>query len=321
VIKRSPPARYLAGLANGAALIPALRHSLENDRIDVLVIQEYWPARYDYLARKVDIPFIAAHQGVMDRRQLKFAKRRTFARAFAMTTQTHAEALKVTRFGATATPIANGVDSDFFVPRNGRRDHEDKIVLCVARLHEAHKRQGDLIRALALLPDCWRLRLIGPGPDREYLSELARSVGVEERVEFRGFIGDKAELRRHLQRCDVFALVSRREGMPLALLEAMSCGAAVVGTDIPGIAEVVEDGVSGLLVPLGDAERIAQRIEEAYTRRDELGRRAREAIERNYSEPAVAEQLAELIRAASNASGDQLRPRSSGHTAGGRVPG
>jgi glycosyltransferase involved in cell wall biosynthesis len=171
----------------------------------------------------------------------------------------------------------------------------------VARLADGHKRQGDLIRALALLPDRWRLRLIGPGPDREYFGELARSAGVDQRVEFLGFVNDKAELRHHFQRCHIFALVSRHEGMPLALLEAMSCGAAVIGTDIPGIAEVIEDGVSGLLVPVGDPKRIAERIEEAYSRRDALGERARQAIDLNHSEHAVAAQLAETIRAAASA--------------------
>jgi glycosyltransferase involved in cell wall biosynthesis len=131
---------------------------------------------------------------------------------------------------------------------------------------------------------------------------------VEERVEFLGFISDKAELRRQLQRCDLFALVSRREGMPVALLEAMSCGAAVVGTDIPGIGEVVEDGVTGLLVPVGEPKRIAERIEEAYNRRAELGERARQAIELSYSESAVAARLAEIIRAAADTARTKVEP-------------
>jgi glycosyltransferase involved in cell wall biosynthesis len=117
-------------------------------------------------------------------------------------------------------------------------------------------------------------------------------------VEFAGFVGDPAALRRELQGCSVFALVSRREGMPVALLEAMSCGAAVVGTDIPGIAAVIHDGDDGLLVPLGQPERLAQRIEEAHARADQLGARARSTIEREYSERAIAARLGEVLRRA-----------------------
>jgi len=90
--------------------------------------------------------------------------------------------------------------------------------------------------------------------------------------------------------------------MPMALLEAMSCGVAVVGTNIPPIAEVVEDGVSGLLVPVGDFERIAKRIEEAYDRRHQLGERGRHAIELGHSEEAVGARLAGIIRAAERSS-------------------
>jgi glycosyltransferase involved in cell wall biosynthesis len=83
--------------------------------------------------------------------------------------------------------------------------------------------------------------------------------------------------------------------LPLALLEAMSCGAAVVGTDIPGIAELVDDGVNGLLVPVGSPPELAERILEARARRDELGARARETVERSYSERAIGARLGELV--------------------------
>jgi glycosyltransferase involved in cell wall biosynthesis len=306
-LKRSPPGRYLAEIANGVALLTALRDALAKDGVDLLHIQEYWTGRYDFLALVLDVPFVAAHQGLTDRRQVKLAKRWTLARALRVTTQTRAEADKVARYGIAAIPIPNAVDSTFFVPEPNHSNGTTRTVLCVARLADEHKRQSDLIRALARLPEPWRLQLVGTGPDRERLGALARTVGVEPRVEFVGFVGGKAELRRHLQACDVFALVSRREGMPVALLEAMSCGAPVVGTDIAGVAEALEDGVSGLLVPVGQPERIARRIEEAYARRHELGREARLRIEREYSEDTVGARLAEIVRLAARPAAGPVR--------------
>jgi glycosyltransferase involved in cell wall biosynthesis len=117
-------------------------------------------------------------------------------------------------------------------------------------------------------------------------------------VHFAGFVDDKAEVRERLRRCTVFALPSRFEGLPVALLEAMSCGAPAVGTSIPAIAEVIEDGVSGRLVHLEDPPALAEAIAAVASDRERYSAAARERIERRFSIDRLGRDLHAAIRGA-----------------------
>jgi glycosyltransferase involved in cell wall biosynthesis len=115
-------------------------------------------------------------------------------------------------------------------------------------------------------------------------------------VRYLGFVSDTAALRHLYLNASVLALPSAYEGLPMVLLEAMSCGLPVVGSDIPAIAEVVEDGVTGLLVPVGNPARLARALREAVDRQDELGPAARESILANYDQSVVGPRLADMLR-------------------------
>ena len=117
-----------------------------------------------------------------------------------------------------------------------------------------------MIRALARLPQTWRLQIAGDGPDRVMLERLGAEFGIAERVDYLGFISDSTKLRELYRRASVLALPSAYEGLPMVLLEAMSCGTPVVGSDIPAIAEVIERGRPGLLVPVGDPGSLAEAL-------------------------------------------------------------
>lgn len=126
-----------------------------------------------------------------------------------------------------------------------------------------------------------RLLLLGEGPELSKLTRRARELGVEDRVGFAGFDPNPF---RYMARCSVFVLTSRHEGLPGALIQAMACGAAVVATDCPwGPAEIVEPGVSGLLVPVDDTSAMLAGIQQLLDDpelRARLGRRGREAVQR-----------------------------------------
>jgi glycosyltransferase involved in cell wall biosynthesis len=297
LLRRSPLGRYLAQAANAAAFLPALREALDADGVDVLLVQEYWTGRFDVLAARLRAPIVAVDQGLPDRHEVKLLKRRSLPRAQRVLTQTATERDKVATYGAAVEHLPNGVDTDRWSPGPGDA-RQPRTVLTVARLLDVQKRVSDLIAALARLSDDWRLRIVGSGPDESALRAHAQRLGVEARVAFLGFTLDPTRVRDECRACSVFALPSAYEGLPMALLEAMSCGTAVVGSDIPAIAEVMTDGRDGLLAPVAEPERLAARIREADTRRVELGAAARETIELRYSQDAMGRRLVEVMEAA-----------------------
>ena len=118
-----------------------------------------------------------------------------------------------------------------------------------------------LIRAFTWVAEAhpgWRLRICGGGPARAALAALIDELRLGGRVELAGKVRD---IEAELEAASVFALSSRVEGLPLALLEAMAKGLAVVSFDnCAGPCEVIEHGADGLLVPGGDERALARAI-------------------------------------------------------------
>jgi len=141
-------------------------------------------------------------------------------------------------------------------------------IVCTGTLHEV-KGQRYLIEACELLAERgveFQCHLIGDGPDRERLEARVRRSSLQHRVRFHGNLV-RTEVREVLRQADVVAAPSvltrdgRREGIPVALMEALGCGIPAVASRLSGIPELIEDGVTGLLVPPGDARRLADALE------------------------------------------------------------
>lgn len=153
---------------------------------------------------------------------------------------------------------------------------------------------------LATRPDL-ALVIVGStlaGDRDDFGQELARRLEdpvLKARVFFTGFTEEIAPLMALM---DVFVLPSYREGMPLSILEAMAAGRAVVATDIRGCREEVVDGETGYLVPVGDAGRLAGRLE-ALLADGELRRRMGEAglarVERSFDERAINQAITDRL--------------------------
>lgn len=118
------------------------------------------------------------------------------------------------------------------------------------------KRVPQLVEAVAAVPGC-RLTLIGDGPERGRVEAAVRAAGADSRVELRGFDPDPAPT---LATADVLVLPSAAEACPMAVLQGMALGLPVVASRVGGVAEVVRDGIDGLLVDAGDDEALREAL-------------------------------------------------------------
>ena len=158
-----------------------------------------------------------------------------------------------------------------------------------------------LIEAVALLtprfPDI-QLVLAGDGFERPELMSLAERLGIAPRVTFLGWVSNAA-LPPYYRSAAVSVIPSLEEGFGIPAAEAMGCGVPVVATDAGGLPEVVEHGVTGLVVPRGDATALAGAIAELLQdpeRRRRMGVAGRERALRHFDWDRTAEQLEELYR-------------------------
>jgi glycosyltransferase involved in cell wall biosynthesis len=127
-------------------------------------------------------------------------------------------------------------------------------LIAVGRL-KAPKDFLTLIRALAALADQeYEALIVGDGPDRSEVEAEIRRLGLEDRVQLAGERSDVPEL---LAASDVFVLSSRSEGLPVSVLEAMAAELPIVASRVGGVAELVVDRETGILVPPGDDAALA----------------------------------------------------------------
>ncbi len=196
-----------------------------------------------------------------------------------------------------------GIDTDRLQPGQNMTDLRKELnlpsaaflVLSVGELNE-NKNQQVIIRALAQLkdPDVHYI-LCGKGDQLENLQELAEKEHLSGQVHFLGYRKDIADICRQ---CDVFALPSRREGLPFAAMEAMYCGLPLVNSAIRGLTDITEDGVSGYLCRDEDASRYAENIRRLRLNpedRKRMGENNRKTVEAFTVEQTKQEILA-LIR-------------------------
>jgi glycosyltransferase involved in cell wall biosynthesis len=129
--------------------------------------------------------------------------------------------------------------------------------------------------------------MVGEGPDRPLLEARIDAAGLGDRVHLAGHRRDVAAI---LAACDGAVLASRREGMPLSLLEALCHGLPAVACEVDGVGEVVEHGVTGLLVPPEDPAALARGLELFLVdapRRARMGARARRRYEARHTLAAM----------------------------------
>jgi glycosyltransferase involved in cell wall biosynthesis len=214
-------------------------------------------------------------------------------------------ARSVKRFGTVPRSkvrvVLNGIDLAPFDKAGSPADVRSElgippgslVIGTVGRLVEV-KRQDLLIAAFADLlargrhPHT-RLLIVGDGPERARLENLARQLHVAEQTTFAGY---QPEPERMLRAMDLFVLTSRHEGLPLALLEAWAAGLAVVSSNVGAIPNTILHGISGMLFKSGDVQALTETLErllDAPWIISQLGRRGRARVELHYSLKGMAD--------------------------------
>jgi glycosyltransferase involved in cell wall biosynthesis len=209
--------------------------------------------------------------------------------------------------------MPNPVDTNEFSPASAEEQQQLRsrfgipqtapVIIYTGRL-APEKALPTLLDAFALvvrqIPDAF-LVLVGDGAIRHALVEQAKKLRLTEKnILFAGRV-DPAEVCRWLKIATVFALVSPSEGFSCALEEAMSTGLPSVVCNIPANHQLVKDGANGILVPVGDSERIAAAMVsllEDGPLRQRMGAAAREHILSNYSMSSIADRYESLFREA-----------------------
>lgn len=157
--------------------------------------------------------------------------------------------------------VPNGVDIERY--RSIEVDKFEEPTICTISRLVKYKRVDDLIRAVNLIrediPDV-KLKIIGSGPEEGNLRRFVKELGLEENVEFLGFIEDHNDVIRVLKASHVFALPSVVEGFGMVVIEALAAGIPYVASNISPIYEVTKGGVGGLLFKPMDYGDLAQKI-------------------------------------------------------------
>ena len=157
----------------------------------------------------------------------------------------------------------------------------------------------DAVRQLKKRGVDLRAVLVG-NPDSENPSSISKSILIkwknDELVEWNGYEDNMPEV---FKRSNIVVLPSYREGLPKVLLEAASCGRAIIATDVPGCREIVHHNVNGLLIPPYDSISLANALNELIEdqeRRATMGACGREIVEEQFSEKIVVRQTMELYK-------------------------
>lgn len=199
------------------------------------------------------------------------------------------------------TVIPNSVDLACIYQMTAKQDsplskRASIRLMSVARLHEA-KGVEALLQALSQVReqnDDWECMILGDGPKRQGLVQMANELGLDSYVHFAGYVPNPYAW---LQTADIFVSPSRWEAFGIALVEAMALGLPIIATETDGTKDIIDPYVDGVVVPVGDAGALSQAILELASspeRRVALGQKAREKSKR-YDAPIVAARYASVL--------------------------
>jgi glycosyltransferase involved in cell wall biosynthesis len=195
--------------------------------------------------------------------------------------------------------IRNGIDLSRFALPNPKQSKEKLDTIHIGMVAQLFPPKGwdcfiACIKKLSTMGKNVIGHIIGDGPSRSHLESLTVEQGLSNRIVFHGY---QEDIRPYLNSLDIFLFTSNREGLSVAILEAMAAGLPIVATNVGGIEEQVDEGVNGYICPPGDVDSLtekASKLIQSPVRRLEFGEASRLKAEREFSEGRM---LTEYVKA------------------------
>lgn len=311
-------ALQMGGKRNALRALSRLVSHMRMARPDVVFVQGYnaeMLGRIAALMAHVKHSVVWVHDvGDIERRSLV---RELAGRALMRTTSRHfgvAEAQRQYIVGGLHCPadklriVHNGVDPSLYAIEDNRDylsnfgiDADDFVVGIVAALRPEKDHETLLRATVMLLKDLPRTKVlvVGDGPERARLEDLSTDLGIAENVVFTGSRGD---VRWILPALDVVVLCSVTECFPLSVLEAMACARPVVCSDVGGVGEMVQNGVTGYLIPPREPRVLSDRLRDVLSDTrlaHRMGQAGRRRVEYEFtlarSVAAIEEAIQEVV--------------------------
>jgi len=307
-----------AGAFVFARIISRIRQLHAQNRIDVIHAHAPLPAGHAAMlvGKELGIPYVVSVHGLdafstmqVKGRAGKWCRRITqrvyeaSRRVICISEHVREEVLAGMGRTCRTSVVYNGVDPELFHPA-AEEPSDSQTVLSVGNLIPVKGHELLVRAAAALAPEFPSLswEIIGDGPERPRLEALTKQLKIADRIRFLGRQSRK-QVAAAMQRCTLFVLPSRYEGLGCVYLEAMATGKPAIGCRGQGIAEIIQHGSNGLLVGPNNEQEL--KLATAMVLRDanwrlNLGRAARNTILENLTLARQAEQLTRIYRECSD---------------------
>ncbi len=233
-------------------------------------------------ARHLHIPVVVSVRAKFEMeypsRSMMMAMKYSFPKAAGIVLQSKGAALQLSdRLKKKVTVLPNSINPDFI--RDPYQGDRDKTIVTVGRIDE-NKNHKLIIDSFAAIKDVYpdyKLLIYGDGPDRDKLIGYVSDKGLSDRVLFKGSVPDVAD---KIERAGMFVLSSDMEGMPNALIEAMSLGLPCITTDcMYDTSELIQDDINGIVVPKGDMDSMIRAMKKIIEDREYARRLGNKASE------------------------------------------
>ena len=279
------------------------------------VVHAHYATSYGLLGALLDFhPFVITGWGadIFDSPKnpvMRLILKYSLAKADAITvlsTISHDEIKKYT--DKTVGIIPFGVDTaKFCVAADGKNNNNSTFRIGTIRTLNEKYGVEYLIRAFGLLSEKYqemRLEIVGDGELREHLENSVSDLKLTDKVVFHGFVSQTTDFDKYisiLNSFDVFCILSviDSETFGVAAVEASACSLPLVATNVGGLPEVIEDNITGIIVPIRNPEKTAEAIEKVYldrTLREALGRNGRRKVESVYNWDHNVDQMITLYK-------------------------